>query len=661
MAVKRRGGSPVDRGDPDASQGPAKQRGITAGPSPTSVAVGVEQLGEAGDGHMAATMARGGAREAEAAWAAAGVAGSGSGSTSAASEVAASAPVVGLPSRPVPHADALVGLAGLGAPVVGDEAAASFGAACASFVGSEARPAAYEAMDAAARAAPETWFAKNRTDYYLRQRGSLTDWNYYFWTKVPEGVPSTEMAAAYLHGYANYWTKRAPEPGNPQLDLFLGSKQIAGEAVDTLNSTPGSLHAIVCYKNKYYVVQVREVIADASGGERVRPRSAEAILRDIESIKAADAGNAADDLGAFSTLKRADVAAARALLDDEVRGKMDTALMCVTLLDEDCELSKQWVYGDIDRNSNIVISPTTVTQSFVHAGFDGGTALYAATKASDFVDASLGELRGMRPCAVAGYIAPKVLAPGRDCAEQCRQASVAREAYVDTVKMQAVELPLGSREIKAKGLSPDAVYQAVINLAYYAASGVFRNGYESVALLGYNSRANAWQGCAGGRVEGAWVASEPMRELAGIFDACEWTLAGDDTALKERVMGCLGRCAGEHRARIGACKEGKGPVRHLDLLREFAPEAAAEILEHPALAELTNYGVVSSACPSAKIGGFGYAGCAGDTIGVGYNPGAESVMLTVSHQGDDVAETTRRVEAFQVAVARVCDLIKACF
>jgi carnitine O-acetyltransferase len=383
-------------------------------------------------------------------------------------------------------------------------------------------------------------------------------------------------------------------------------------------------HVVVFYRNRLYQVNV----TDGQG----KPLSTDGLASQIQRLMNEARPDQGPGVGVLTTACRDDAAQIyEAIAQDPVNQQsldvIRTALfvLCIDPKTEDRQSLQKRMLLSTGRNRYFDKSCQIILTENLEIGFNGEHTAVDGTPwfqlLNRVVDRLAGE--GTAVAAPAAATMPEELAwnvtgeirtaLGRMLAEH---QAVADSLYVDHLDFRHY----GKEQIKQWGMSPDAFFQVVLQLAQFRTFGQLRSTYESVSMRHF----------AQGRTECARaVHGETLRFVRA---ACTEPDAGGE--LKSLFL----EAQRAHTERIRQCREGLGIERHLFALRSVYEEQGASLgIDHrpalfdsPGYRQLTHDFISTSGAGSGNISLFGFGPVTDDGYGIGYVIRDDSLHVTLS-------------------------------
>lgn len=208
------------------------------------------------------------------------------------------------------------------------------------------------------------------------------------------------------------------------------------------------------------------------------------------------------------------------------------------------------------------------------------------------------------------------------------------------MQVRSLCLPFGHHTVP-RGISQDALMQFLLQYAQRLTWGTVRNTYEAVDVSHFQQ----------GRTE--CVRPVSIQSLAFIEHWRQAGLDAGDTEASTLFQAALA----EHKARIKACKLGRGPNRQLLGLQQMAEPCN---LPMPALFTDDSYRHFSTDFLSTSTIGddsvtinFGFAPTSTDGLGINYTLTDKGWLYTICHRTEQASEVERFVQALQTGAAEL--------
>lgn len=455
----------------------------------------------------------------------------------------------------------------------------------------------------------------------------------------------TRLAATLIYNTLRFYLKVKHRELEPDLDIYqkgihplcmmqydnlFGTARIPGIKCDHLwrcpsgnhlQSTINQEHIIVIRHNVFYALNLIQ-------GEELP--TVEAIAQQLDWIIENTApGEPA--LGALTALPRSKWAVLRfyiaALASENAHSLalLDSALF-VVCLDEttptDLEtVSRNALHGDgrnrwFDKPLQLIFTPDGHSAiNLEHTGFDGYTIMrFLATVNSDRQEqgeplSTATVIRCDPPLRLEWSLTQELL-------EDIKQASAAVDCLIAQNDTGVLEFnKFGQDLIKQHNLSPDAVVQLSLQLAYARLHGEIACVSESVHTRNFQY----------GRWEDVRVVTPESVSLISAFT---------EITSDEARYSALKLAVAAHVARRLACKQGQGVERHLFALYTLAryQNTVPDIFLDKAYTEVYSQPVVSTSSLAAGKGlaVFGFGPVVSHGYGVGYLTGSDQITFNVT-------------------------------
>lgn len=478
----------------------------------------------------------------------------------------------------------------------------------------------------------------------------------------------TQIAASALHGILRFGEKCRQgklQPSDPprclyQHSLQAGTGRVARKQRDEWRFAPDSEHVVVLFKNHFYKLVVRNKHTGklASVGQ---------LQRMLNSI-VADTADKPDALpvGALTSMERDAWASLREQLETipanrEILEAIDTAQFVLCLDDQPPlsanELSARLLHGNghhnrwFDKHNLICFPSGHVGINFEHS-FSDGLAW------NDMIaDAWKGSVLGSDPAALPPteeVIALQMPQPLNWELTTYMQQQVYRaaEEHVKAADRVACHVAafedFGSNKIKGWKVSPDAVVQLALQMAYKAVHGTQPCVYESCATTKFFH----------GRTETIRSAS------LDIFHAVNAALSKftNHSALPELIRAA----ASTHTKLAKEAANGLGVDRHFLAMQQLAKDMpsstgkeAQRLFEHPVFRRSSHWDLSTSNLSAPTNTLFGFGPVVQDGYGTGYLIGKDSITVNITNFTDKTATDGAEFEKqFRKSLETICMIMQ---
>ena len=222
----------------------------------------------------------------------------------------------------------------------------------------------------------------------------------------------------------------------------------------------------------------------------------------------------------------------------------------------------------------------------------------------------------------------KRLAPDIDDSMKSRLASASDRfnSHLSQVELKEVNVHnISQAVLKDKGISPDAFYQLMFQLAAYHAGYDHPPTYESVSMRQFKY----------GRTDDLRSYSPEVMKFLTAF--------GNASSSDDVKADLLRKAFDAHKQRIKDCKAGEGICRHLFALEkkweELYPNEAADkpaLFTDSVYQDLVKKSTLSTSCVADEsISRFVFGPVENDGLGIAYYPTEHDLRVTVSWQKDN--------------------------
>ena len=483
-----------------------------------------------------------------------------------------------------------------------------------------------------------------REESFSEYRGALTiDKNFGgILTPIsqPE-LPQAKLAATWIVDTLKFYLKikrrelepdrDSPRSGNQpmcmiQYDNLFGWNRIPGIKRDEMRHSPERENVIVIYRNTFYSLQpLKEEIASVAEIEQ----QINWILENTSSDEPA--------LGALTAMKRAAWAVVRqgtAALPENVRSLdlLDSALF-VVCLDETAPANIEAAAGTVlhgdgknrwfDKPLQLIFTPNGWSGINVeHVGIDGFVIvryLYEVKQERLSQKQKLVEDKSVElelPTKLQWQFSEEILA-------EIKQAELEVENFISEHETKVLDYQeFGRNLIKKHRLSPDAVVQLAIQLAYVKLRNRIDCVYESVHTRRF-----------------AYGRTEAMRSVTP--ESVEFIRTFTEKCSDEEKYAALKKAVAAHVSRQKDCQQGYGVDRHLSALLRLA--VAQGMM--PKIYQDKAYKVLgdSTICTSSLAAGMGMElFCFGQVVdngyGIGYIIKPDSITVSVTSKYQQTQE-----------------------
>ena len=430
--------------------------------------------------------------------------------------------------------------------------------------------------------------------------------------------------------------------GNPlcmiQYDNLFGCARVPGIKCDTLQHNRERQNIIVIRHNVFYSL-------DLVDGDRLVP--IEAIEQQLSWIlEHTSPGEPA--VGALTTLNRTEWAVWRKSLTAVPENAysldlLDSALFVVCLDDSTPEnladAARNALHGDgrnrwFDKPLQFIFTANGWGGINVeHAGIDG----YAVMRCL-FETQQLSQQPQKSQASSTPDCTPQRLnwTMTEDICEAIQQAGVGIDRLIDSTESQLLQFDkFGRNYIKGQSLSPDAVVQLAIQLAYVRLYGEPACTYESVHTRSFRY----------GRTEAMRSVTPESVELGRILST---------SATEEEKSAALKAAVSAHTSRQRACQQGYGVDRHLAALSQMAQlqGITAKIFQDRSYTHILTQSVLStsSLAPGMGIEAFCFGPVVEHGYGIGYIIQPDSITLNITSR---YRQTSQFVELLKQALVEL--------
>ncbi len=435
--------------------------------------------------------------------------------------------------------------------------------------------------------------------------------------------------------------------GNPlcmiQYGNLFGCARIPGIKCDTLQRDQERQNVIVIRHNVFYSL-------DLVDGDRLI--SVEAIQQQLHWIlEHTSPGEPA--LGALTTLNRTEWAVLRKSLtaaspeNAQSLGLIDSALFVVCLDDATPEnlglAARNALHGDgrnrwFDKPLQFIFSANGwVGINVEHAGVDGYAVMRCLFEIQQLSqqpqpESQVSPILDCTPQRLKWTLT-------EDIREATQQAGVEIDRLIDRTESQLLEVEFGRNYIKKQSLSPDAVVQLAIQLAYVRLYGEPACTYESVHTRNFRY----------GRTEAMRSVTPESVELGRILST---------SATDEEKYAALKAAVSAHTSRLRACQQGYGVDRHLAALNQMAQLQGInpKVFQDRSYTDILTQSVLStsSLAPGMGIDAFCFGPVVEHGYGIGYIIQPDTITLNVTSR---YRQTGRFVELLQQALVELGKLM----
>ncbi len=522
---------------------------------------------------------------------------------------------------------------------------------------------------------------------YLETRiANPVNTNYFLHHRLPPGAhwagrPGVEAqlqhAAVLAHAAALFFVDIRDEKlpaeddgrGGPvcmsQYPRVFGHARIAKQGCDELrnyNSPPEGLptsHFATQWMNeapRHVAVLVNHHVARVDIlDERGQPLPSECILQQLQTVlkdaERMDAPPAA--VGALTYLDRDSAAAARAAVERDSNGRallqcIDSALFVLCLdgvqqqqtLEQDTVL-RRVMHGQasegnrwFDKHNLIVMPHGIAAWNLEHAQGDATPILKLLDAQVQHRDAAAMPSPTAAPPSADYRVLPACL--NADVQAQLQSATREWERMDSAVQVSALEVPVGSRRIKAAGCPPDAFVQQVFQAACLAQHEKPAAAYESVATRGFLH----------GR-------TEVGRSTTSASVALAQHLLQHGAQQASTGVPLLQNAIAAQNAYMKEAKSGQGVDRHLYALKCMAHKAGVippAFLSDELFVRSSTWRLSTSNAGTPATDRFGYGPVTSGGYGLGYliHPDAFKVSVT-AFAGPDFEDPAWPVDASKFA------------
>jgi carnitine O-palmitoyltransferase 2 len=328
-------------------------------------------------------------------------------------------------------------------------------------------------------------------------------------------------------------------------------------------------------------------------------------------------------VGALTSLGRTDWAAARTHLQRSSAQNaaslrcIDEALFVLTLDDSaptsHAAISRTMLHGCgrnrwFDKSLNVIVAANgKAGVCWEHAWGDGVAVLRVVEAVHSEVTSRPVERRTAPPEAAAGGVRPLLWTLDGEATRSIRSAEARLDATIAATRLRVLQLPsLNKAQVKASGLSPDAVMQVLLQLAHWRAHAYTPVTYESASTAAFkHGRTEVIRSATLASV-GCCVALLGRRGQARIPGVADSALQVDSASGR---FAALKAAADAHKVLSLEAVMGKGVDRHLFTLSTFATRAgqAPSLFADPTWAHFNAIRLSTStlASPAISGGGFG--------------------------------------------------------
>jgi carnitine O-acetyltransferase len=450
-----------------------------------------------------------------------------------------------------------------------------------------------------------------------------------------------------------------------QYEMLYGVARVPRAGRDLLVRADDARHVVVLRRNRFYVVDI--VGADHA------PRSEADIAADLRAVvQKADAAGLAPPVPALSGGERERWASLRSRLmahspiNCEALSAIDSAIWVIALdetqpadLDAQCAMLLHGI--DPDRKvrarwwdkQQLVFLPDGAAASLLeHSPVDGHVSLSLYRMVDEMSRAA------PPPPRAADSRAPAELKFDLDAAllrevEAEEAAYVADNASVDHVALRLDSL--GTEFAKQHGLSPDALCQAMFQIAYFKEHERTESTYESVNMKHF----------MGGRTETLRSVTPQSALLQRMWDADAMRQPDGRTVPVTKAMkiDALRSACAAHVARGREAKQGHGVDRHVWSLYQVALAKRRRLSGYdvpafftdPAFARLLTSVISTSNVSAPFFDLFGFGAVCGNGIGIAYNLNRDRMSFSFSSFTQQAAGFR---SAFVETVNETRDLLK---